>query len=613
MQAHKGGRNGASLATVMMVVALMMSLAFTVVAIAFNHLSISNKSANITKARLLAEAALAKTIDAMVKDRDFGLSGTAEERTVRVQLPSLPDGSEGLVTFDPDVAASSGVAYSTNNKSESPTAGAGNKLVPGESFHLVALGKVKNSTVRVEAIIVLPKFPFSMAAQGAIKSNGGLVVASVKPGVSYDLNYPIHEDDLEPGHIVSNSKAGDGAVILSGENKIYGDLQSASGATIASDTSILGEVRLNSNEETLPALHASSYDPELEAGLQTVNSGAGQLEVEGYNKSYSSLTVDNGIKLNGGVLFVDGDLTVNAGGVTGKGALIATGNLTIVGDGEASTDQKAALIADGDIVLKGASSSKAKFAGLVYTNGKLKAENLRLAGVFVAAGNESDVELSNTEIYEDPEAYKLEFSSTQTAGGFEPPPLKPDVAIFDGKTIPTTVDPAALTANLESFRNPNVGPNEPEYLFKFPYAGSSTGYAYMAPDNPIPVETSGPDSFVLDGSDVGMTIFGQPVHSAADAENAAVTGLEAAFLAEGRMLTQAEKDIIRAEGRRIFNSPTMAYSVSKSSADYTASNPGNGGSEGPPVTTNFEWSIDLSEFVSASDYMRVLYWADYHD
>lgn len=612
MQKRKGDRKGASLATVMMVVALMMSLAFTVVAIAFNHLSLSNKSANITKARLLAEAALARTIEAMVKDRDFGLSGTAEQKTVRVTLPSLPDGSEGVVTFDPDVAKDEGVSYSTNNKSESPTTGAANKLVPGESFHLVALGKVKNATVRTEAIIVLPKFPFSMAAQGTIESNGGLVVASVKPGVPYDLNYPIHEDDLEPGHIITNSKAGDGAVVLAGENKIYGDLQSASGATIAADTSILGEVRLNSNDETLPKLQASNYDPELEPGLQTVNSGAGQLEVEGFNKSYGSLTVDNGIKLNGGVLFVDGDLTVNAGGVTGKGALIATGKLTIVGDGEASTDQKAALIADGDILLKGASSSKAKFAGLLYTNGKLKAENLRLAGVFVAAGDNSDVELANTEIYEDPEAYKLELSSTHTTGGYELPTLKPDVASFDGKTITTTVNPAALQANLESFRNPNTGPGEPEYLFKFPYAGSSTGYAYMAPDKSVPVETSGPDSYVVDGADVEMTIFGHKVLSVSDAESAAVAGLEALFAAEGRVLTEAEKTAIRGEGRRIFNSATMAYSISKSSADYTAANPG-GGDDSGPITTDFKWSIDLSEFVSASDYMRVLYWADYHD
>lgn len=601
-------RKGASLATVMMVVALMMSLAFTVVAIAFNHLSVSNKSMNSSKATLLAEAAIAKTLDTIVKNPDFGLSGTSEEKTVRVKLNSLPEDSEGVVTFDQDVALVADVAYSTNNKSESPTNGAGNKLVPGESFHLVGIGRVKNSTARVEAIVTVPKFPFSVAAQGAIRSNGGLVVASVRPGVPYDLDFPIHEDDLEPGHIVSNSKTGNDAIVLSGENKIYGDLQSASGATIASDTDVLGEIRLNSNDESLPEVRASSYDPELEPGLQIVNSGAGQLEVEGFNKSYSSLTVDNGIKLNGGVLFVDGDLTVNAGGVTGKGALITTGKLTIHGDGDAATDRQAALIADGDIVLRGSTSLKAKFAGLVYTNGQLKTENLRLAGVFVAAGTGSDAELSNTEIYEDKEAYKIELSSTKSV--YAPPPLKPDVAAFDGKTIETTVDPNFLNENLESYRNPNVGADQPEYLFKFPYAPSSTGYAYMAPGSAIPVETSGPDSFVVDGGAVGMRIFGQSVNSIAEAENVAIQGLESRFLAEGRVLTEAEKTLIRGEGRRIYTSATMAYTVSKSSADHTATNPvGPGGT----VTQNFKWSIDLSEFFNRSEHIRVLYWAAYRD
>ena len=47
-------KQGASLATVMMVVALMMMLAFTVVAIAFNHLNLSFKNQNSSQARHLA-------------------------------------------------------------------------------------------------------------------------------------------------------------------------------------------------------------------------------------------------------------------------------------------------------------------------------------------------------------------------------------------------------------------------------------------------------------------------------------------------------------------------------------------------------------------------------
>lgn len=474
MHSSRRPLQGASLATVMMVVAMMMTLAFTVIAIAFNHLNLSFKNSNSSRAKHLAEAVLAQTVDSLVKDQTFGNHGTASERTIRVTLASLPAGSEGVLTFDTATAGSEGLPLSTNNRSEASVVGTGGKVVPGESFHLVARGTVKNSTALVEAIVTVPKFPYSVAAEGAIRSNGGLLVASVRPGVPYDLSYPIHEDDLEASHLVSNSKAGDAAVVLSGENKIYGDLQSSSGVTIEAETTVLGEVRTNATDENLPDIPISSYDPELEAGLQTVNSGAGTLEVQGFNKSYGDLTVDNGIDLNGGVLFVDGDLTVSAGGVTGKGALISTGTINITGDGDTSSDKQAALVAQGDIILTGSTSDKAKFAGLIYTKGKLQAENLRLAGVFVAAGADSEVEFENVEVYEDSTKSRIELQND--APTFELPVVSPPSMAFDGKPITATYDPNALSNNLESYRNPDTSPGQPEYLFKIPFGGSTTGF-----------------------------------------------------------------------------------------------------------------------------------------
>lgn len=603
---------GASLATVMMVVAMMLTLAFTVVAIAFNHLNLSFKNSNNSRAKHLAEATLAKTIDAIVKDQDFGTLGTDEAKTIRVTLDSLPEGSEGVLTFAESVASSEGVAYSTNNRSEASVVGAEGKPVPGESFHLIAIGRVKNSTSRVESVVTIPKFPFSVASEGAIKSNGGLVVASVKQGIPYDLNYPIHEDDLEPGHLVSNSDSGDDAVVLSGENRIYGDLQSSSGVTIEEDTSILGEIRLNAQKENLPQIQALSYDPELEPGLATVNSGAGQLEVEGYNKSYGDLTVDNGIRLNGGVLYVEGNLTVSAGGVSGKGALVSTGDITVFGDGDATSDNQAALIADGDIVLRGSSSEKAKFAGLIYTNKRLEAENLRLAGVFVAAGPNSDVAFRDTEVYEDISKASIKVTNEST---FELPPLSPPSMFFDGKPITATYDPSVLESNLENYRNPDTGPGQPGYLFKFANAASSTGYYthQFNSSGPLFVETPGPDAYAIDGGSLGLRIFGQTVSSESEAETVAVNTLTAQFAAEGRTLTAAEKDTIRTNARIIYSSGSAAFFLSNASATYSYDLSLGGGSTGGGTTT-FEWSLDLSEFYNRAEQMQVLYWADYsHD
>src|SRR5690606_28623641 len=139
-QELRGRPRGASLATVMMVVAMMMTLGFTVVAIAFNHLNLSFKSNNHARAKHLAEAVLAQAIDKIVADQDFGTTGTAEEKTVRIVPPStagklfssLPSGSEGIVTFDQDLAAAEGIRYSTNNRTESGVQGVDGITVPGE-------------------------------------------------------------------------------------------------------------------------------------------------------------------------------------------------------------------------------------------------------------------------------------------------------------------------------------------------------------------------------------------------------------------------------------------------------------------------------------------------
>ncbi len=115
---------GASLPTVIMVVALMMTMAFTVVAIAFNHLNLSFRSNNNAKAEHLAEAVLALAIEKAANDVEtYGVLGTAEEKTIQLSLDSYPEGNIGVLSFDPDTAASLRVPYSTNNRSESSVAG----------------------------------------------------------------------------------------------------------------------------------------------------------------------------------------------------------------------------------------------------------------------------------------------------------------------------------------------------------------------------------------------------------------------------------------------------------------------------------------------------------
>ena len=368
------------------------------------------------------------------------------------------------------------------------------------------------------------------------------------------------------------------------------------------------------SDEPLPKINVTDYDPETDEDPREpniVNSGAGTLEVEGYNKSRTSLTVDNGIVLSGGVLYVEGDVLVSAGGVSGKGAIISTGNVTIYGDGEATSDNQAAIVAGGNVVIRGSTSEKAKFAGLIYTEGQLDAENLRLAGVFVAAGDDSSVEFKNTEVYEDPtkSVVVIEEGNSTPAPMEVPQLLSPDAIVFNGKTVPMSYDISDLEANLESYRNPSTGPEQPEYLFKaqsgavyFTYElDGAGGYQYAL--------TTGPDQYVVDGSTLGLTIFGQEVNSIAEAQSVVVQGVEAL---EGRSLTASEKAELELNAKRTYVSGSAALELAAVSATYTIANAddGNGGG-GPTADDPFNWSLDLSEFFSDKKRMEVVYWGEF--
>lgn len=609
-------RRGASLPTVMMVVTLMMMLAFTVVAIAFNHLNLTFRSSNNAKAELLAEAVLAQAIEkARVDPENYGIVG---EQTIELELDAYP-GGKGYLSFDKDEASVLGVPVSTNNRKDGSVPGPSPPggvpfYIPGESMHLVARAEVNGAYSTMHAVVKFPKFPYSIASGGAIKSNGGLLVASLKPDVYSDLSLPIHEEDLEPGHLVSNSKSGDSAIEMTGENTIMGDLRSASGVTINADTRVFGEMRLNADPVELPVLHASSYDPRgsspdgIPSGsppgadeIQYVHSGAASLSVKGYNVSEGPLTVDNGITLNGGVLFVDGALTVSAGGIQGKGAVIATGDITVIGGGEATTDNQAALISDGNITLRGASpTDKAKFAGLVYTKGNLTSENFRLAGVFVAAGEHSDVTLRDTELYHVKEKAQLTFTPELEF----PAPAVPYQAL-NGFEVQASYDLSGLEANLESYRNPNTGPGEPEYLFISNTAGGYKTYKFDAEGKAVVTTLSSPNpAYVLDGQKMGLRLFGQVVTSQAQAEAIIV---EEYTKFKGEAPDSTQETTLRGFGRTLFVTPQSGLHLSRAAAEFTAI---NGRPDSPDGTAKpFLWSIDLSEFVNKTEYMQVVYWA----
>jgi hypothetical protein len=170
-------------------------------------------------------------------------------------------------------------------------------------------------------------------------------------------------------------------------------------------------------------------------------------------------------------------------------------------------------------------------------------------------------------------------------------------------------DLSELEANLESYRNPNTGPTQPEYLFKaqsgsifFTYElDGSGGYNYAL--------TTGPDQFLVDGGTLGLELFGQKVNSVSEAQAVVKNGVEAMI---GRTLTTDELNELNTNTRRTYVSGSAALGLAQASAVFTIANEGGADPTGGEEPEDpFNWSLDLSEFFSDSKRMEVVYWGEY--
>lgn len=396
---------GSGLATVLVITAIMVTLSFTVAGLSFHHLSTTNRMSNTIYAKDLAEAAIAKAIDQVISNPTFGTSSGAN---VSVTSAGAPSGAFGSLTFDTAQAASLTHDFgggqmtwrrSTNNAaSDAPTTGDG-IMVPGNAVFLSAVGYCQGTYRRVEAVIYIPKFPFAVASSGAI-SGTGLQITSLKPGGD-----PANKSDWAPASVATNSNAGENAVDFSGGNIVLnGDLQSHSGATLGTNTSITGSERLNSGTQTLPALTISNYDTAGKTGLHTLPNVIGSTTLTGYNRRQGDLVAANGLNLNGGVLFVNGNLSVS-GGLSGSGAVIVNGTTNIQGSTVFSGTNKVSILSHDSLTIQGQSpASPSQISGIIYSDKSITASYAQLRGTVIAndpSGSNGKIGITQSQLIQD--------------------------------------------------------------------------------------------------------------------------------------------------------------------------------------------------------------------
>ncbi|MDQ7826032.1 MAG: hypothetical protein RDV48_24730 [Candidatus Eremiobacteraeota bacterium] len=585
---------GAALASLLMVVFIAVILIFSLAGTGIFHLNMSTHIENTQRARNLAESAMAQAIEKIIADQTFGLASYSGNKTI--DIPGSQPRTSGMLTFDRNVAAQRGIPWSTNNlDGDVAVNGFKNCMVPPYSTHIAGIGTCRGSTCRVEAIIHVPPFPYSIASSGKFHSDGTLLVASVEsygdlPG---QLSPTPDLSKLLAGNLVANG-GGTDAVYLRGEARITGNLRTAGDLMMKSSTpgaiSILGETICHADPMTITPLDITSYDPlkRCPAGYIPVNGGYldGRNDsdpLKGFCRAGSDLTVGGNLRLGGCLLYVDGDLTIT-GRVDGSGALVSTGSTTIMKGSDLSTDNQVALLSGSDVAL-GTSNALdySSFQGLIYNKGNFTADRVNLCGTFVSAGQGSSVASAGSGQSAEFQGMKLNNSRVIQVPGYED--LDAVAVVGTAPTFTVMDIIGAITSQMPP--NPDDDPGQADIEFKkaqfhecsvipvtHDYKGKqTTGYF-------VQIE-------VTDGSRPDSAFFCKSQQELEQKFLVEYCRIPAKFTAQGLEIAKRFLD------------------------DYlNHRNPPPGRPDPPPPVVSLV-EINLSQFISIKDRMKVLLWRDF--
>lgn len=416
----KSPPRGVGLATTLVVITIIVMLGFTVAGVSISHLSVSTRLSNAEVARDRAESLLAVAIDRVIAARE---TGTDFSGPIELTFGAGEPPGTARLSFDQVQANTWTIPYSTNNISGNVSAtGDLGRIVPAYGVHLIGVATCNGVERRREAILLIPKYPHSVASSGTITTNGGLQVAAVD-----DLSLlasgglaAVPPDQIQPGDIACNSTNPLQAMHLDGPNvHITGDAKAAGGIDWNTTTVVVdGAIRPNSDKTYLPKLNVTDYDPAGKAGLVSVSGNVNNLRVDYWTKSTGNLYVSGGLHLDQGVLYVDGDLSVN-GGISGSGAVFATGKIEVFGGGSMATDDQAAIVSNNGIDIQASAADPAQLKGLMYTEGDLKTDYVTLGGSAVAnsPGGGNVVQLDNSEIAYNPTMTDINLNVGANQGG----------------------------------------------------------------------------------------------------------------------------------------------------------------------------------------------------
>ena len=421
---------GVSLMSALLLITIVMMVAATMAGVFTVNINITNRVANSSVALSEAEAGLSEVLYLITRTENvdgeenegeanasspkvtYGLAGETIRATTTPGM--TPEEAYHVVTFN----TQSDFPYSTNNTNLDRDTGYNGRIVPDGMLHIISTGFCKGQYRTVECVVEKPPFPFGLASSGPIVSRDPLKVK----GTSSLANFRNGEED-RPGHIVCNSPEGITIGSADGlQTEISGFVKSSGPASIAQPAVVRGGVRTFADKTTLADIKISDFNLEGEAGVVTLLDSSydkpQDLDVM-YSYSGGHLQYHDSITLNQAMLWIDGDLTVH-GSVKGEGLIVVTGDATFKSGSDLSGTNKMAVLAGGDVTIDGQSNY---FAGLVYTEGNLKARNITIVGNAVINSpdpNKGVVDLENVTMVSNEETGDMTIhitSYSDAAGG----------------------------------------------------------------------------------------------------------------------------------------------------------------------------------------------------
>ncbi len=449
--------SGMSMASLLVLVGLLAVLATSMVALFTTNLNLLQASNNGQLALSEAEAGLNQVLLNLACDPDYGTHNESFRRSL--QSGFSPQECYHEVSFD---TGQSQVPWSLNARSGSAT-GYGGRPVASETVHVISTGYCRGQVRTLEAIVRQPPFNYALACAGPIHSANPLRVEGIDSRQAYvqGSSKPL------PGHIVSNSPQGIQVSALSGVSSyISGQARSSGSVDLDPQATVLGGKRPQAAALPLPSINVASFDPVGTPGLQSHTSATESLQtVSATHRCPQDTTFSQPVDFQSGLMYVSGN-AVFEHGLSGSGALIVDGDLTIRGAGtQLVGTSSVAILASGRITIEGDPNQtvtptvSANFInGLVYGAKGVDLSNITVAGIVLTDDPQAASQFANTNLMyvADAASLSINIAPQVDSGSSDGPPIFYGSLDANGNFVPS--DPAQANGQLFIGIPPGAGP-----------------------------------------------------------------------------------------------------------------------------------------------------------